>query len=226
MNAVKVLRAAEAAGVRIQRAGGALELAAACAPPAALIDAVRGCKSELLTLLEESCAASTSHVPLNVPAETRGGEPAELDLYHGLSEDELKAIAGDDWDLVDDDPALLAAFSGAVADRRQRERGQRPPGWTHRVTCAGCGPVHLWSGSPLAVLACPWCFNRLEGRPIPRPTAVTCAHCVHFERIKHPHLGHCAGGEPEPPAGLWDTDQRACNRWQPHCITSGISTRG
>lgn len=58
--------------------------------------------------------------------------------------------------------------------RRQREQGECPPGWTEHCECAGCGPVYLWPGSPARVLGCPWCFNRAEGRAIPRPVAVTC----------------------------------------------------
>ena len=29
----------------------------------------------------------------------------------------------------------------------------------------------------------------------------TCGDCTHFERIDHPHLGHCVKGEPEAIAG-------------------------
>jgi len=37
----------------------------------------------------------------------------------------------------------------------------------------------------------------------------TCAACCHFERIEHPHLGHCAiQAHVEAVAGLWDTDHR------------------
>jgi len=43
----------------------------------------------------------------------------------------------------------------------------------------------------------------------------TCGECVHFERIDHPHLGHCVKGEPEAIAGLWDTDRRYCERFLP-----------
>ncbi len=44
---------------------------------------------------------------------------------------------------------------------------------------------------------------------------VQCGECTHFRRITgtyaHPNLGHCAVGEPEAIAGLWDTDFRYCN---------------
>ena len=44
---------------------------------------------------------------------------------------------------------------------------------------------------------------------------VACGDCLHFERIGHPHLGHCTKGEPEDVAGLWDTDRRYCDRYLP-----------
>ena len=40
-----------------------------------------------------------------------------------------------------------------------------------------------------------------------------CGDCIHFERIDHLHLGHCAKDEPEAIAGLWDTDRRYCERF-------------
>jgi len=46
---------------------------------------------------------------------------------------------------------------------------------------------------------------------IPIAGPVRCGECRHFERTDHPHLGHCAKGEPEAPAGIWDADQRSCN---------------
>lgn len=73
------------------------------------------------------------------------------------------------------------------------------------------------------------CRNDLEARryflkrseEVPEPVTLnhpnTCGECVHFERItepfRHPHLGHCAKGEPEAIAGLWDTDRRYCERF-------------
>jgi len=45
--------------------------------------------------------------------------------------------------------------------------------------------------------------------------SIACGDCIHFERIDHPHLGHCAKGEPEAISGLWDTDRRYCERFLP-----------
>lgn len=59
--------------------------------------------------------------------------------------------------------------------------------------------------------------HRSEEVPPPRlsvASPVTCGTCMHFQRNDHPHLGRCATGEPENPAGLWDTDRRHCTRWR------------
>lgn len=46
--------------------------------------------------------------------------------------------------------------------------------------------------------------------------SIACGGCVHFERTNHPQLGHCANGEPEAIAGLWDRDRRYCDNFFPH----------
>ena len=46
------------------------------------------------------------------------------------------------------------------------------------------------------------------------PRRVTCGDCAHYRRTDHPHLGHCAAGEPENVAGLWDSDRRECGRYK------------
>lgn len=51
-------------------------------------------------------------------------------------------------------------------------------------------------------------------RLTPSLSAVTCGACRYFQRNDHPHLGHCAAGEPENPTGLWDMDGRHCTRWR------------
>jgi len=205
VSAAETLAAAQAAGVMLGVDGMELLIEADCVPPPELLDALRRDKGEILALLrtreigEETPAAKTSNSP-NLP---------------GLMLAELEEVAGEDWPEVRDDPQVLEALAHAVITRRQRERGERPSHWSETCDCAGCGPVYLWRGSPVSVLGCPWCFNRAEGQPIPRPVAVTCGTCRHFQRINHPHLGHCDKGRPEAIAGLWDTDRRGCDRWLP-----------
>ena len=118
--------------------------------------------------------------------------------------------------------------------RSEINQGNIPAYFTKRAVCALCGPVWLWFEGNVA--GCPWCVNRINNLPIPRPCsiqcgdcmhferidhlkisrprAVCCADCFHFKRIDHPHLGHCAKGEPEAISGLWDTDRRNCDRWR------------
>lgn len=48
---------------------------------------------------------------------------------------------------------------------------------------------------------------------------ITCGECTFYERIDHPHLGHCTKGEPEAITGLWDTDHRYCKQYQSRQVT-------
>jgi len=93
----------------------------------------------------------------------------------------------------------LATFARSLVQRREMDRGKRPAHYTEPATCKHCGPIWLWFSGE--VPGCPWCWNRAADKPIPRPGSVHCGDCIHFERIDHPHLGHCAKGEPEAVAG-------------------------
>lgn len=44
---------------------------------------------------------------------------------------------------------------------------------------------------------------------------ISCGDCSHFDRIEHPHLGHCAKGQPEAISGLWDDDKHLCDHYSP-----------
>lgn len=118
----------------------------------------------------------------------------------------------EDWCNGDISFDTLAAFARSLVQRQEMEQGKVPAHYTERATCNHCGPIWLWFAGE--VLGCPWCWNRAAGRPIPRPKSLHCGDCAHFERIDHPHLGHCAKGEPEATAGLLDADDRACSQWQ------------
>lgn len=138
----------------------------------------------------------------------RGLPIAPSNLRAVLSPEDIE-----DWRKGNVSAETLAAFARMLVQRREREAGRVPEGWSERAVCARCGPVWLWFAGE--VLGCPWCWNRAAGRPIPRPHAVRCGDCQHFERIDHPNLGHCVQGEPEALAGLWDTARRGCVRWLP-----------
>lgn len=87
----------------------------------------------------------------------------------GIPLPRIKAAAGDDWPAIKADQDALEALALALVTRQQREHGTRPEHYTQRAHCEACGPVWLWEGAPARVLACPWCFNRTAGKPIPRP---------------------------------------------------------
>jgi len=59
-------------------------------------------------------------------------------------------------------------------------------------------------------------LRRSEEAPKPEtyPNPIRCRDCAHFQRINHPNLGHCAKGEPEAIAGLWDADRRYCKQYE------------
>tara|TARA_B100000959_G_scaffold272112_1_gene321071 strand:+ start:870 stop:1226 length:357 start_codon:yes stop_codon:yes gene_type:complete len=50
-----------------------------------------------------------------------------------------------------------------------KQRGQVPPSHTFIGECKYCGPVWLFSQTNGVLDICPWCRNRKEGWPIPRP---------------------------------------------------------
>ena len=149
MTALAVLQETKRMGIRLEAVGEILRVRAPKGTLTAEIQhRLKQNKSSLLSLLRPT------------------GEP---ELY-GLTLGDLEEIAGADWPEVRDDPKQLQAFAHMVATRRLRERGEVPQHYTTITVCAGCGPVWLWPGAPDRVMACPWCFNRIAGRPIPRPT--------------------------------------------------------
>lgn len=162
--------------------------------------AYRDSKEETSKLLEALADAS------------KGLDITPADVTEALAAEDIE-----DWRKGAISADTLAAFARSLLQRRHMEQGKRPDHYTEQATCKHCGPIWLWF--PGEVLGCPWCWNRVADKPIPRPSSVHCGDCIHFERIqsphRHPHLGHCAKGEPEAIAGLWDTDRRYCERFSP-----------
>lgn len=88
------------------------------------------------------------------------------DLRHALSDaDRADVDAGE----VDADG--FRDFIRVVDERHAREAGAVPGHYIERGWCEGCGSVWLWTQE--AVQACPWCLNRRDGRPVPRPAQTT-----------------------------------------------------
>ena len=64
-------------------------------------------------------------------------------------------------------PSGLLAFAHAVQVNMMRENGVVPPRWTASTVCQHCGDVPIFPGCSPRVDACPWCFNRVAGKPLP-----------------------------------------------------------
>jgi len=80
---------------------------------------------------------------------------------------ELQERAGSDWGEVAADPAKLKSFAELVMIEDMRHRGIAPDHYTATTNCAHCGPVPIFEGCWPESDACPWCFNRLQGLPMP-----------------------------------------------------------
>ena len=80
---------------------------------------------------------------------------------------EIQQKAGADWDEIANDPARLKAFAELLMIGEMRERGIVPDHYTSETECKHCGPVPIFDGCPPQVDGCPWCFNRLQGLPMP-----------------------------------------------------------
>ena len=129
------------------------------------------------------------------------------ELYETLAPEDIASWR--DGELSGDN---LRAFVLAVHESHEREAGCIPDSYQDIAICSQCGPV--WLDMPGHVPSCPWCINRYNGWPIPRPGSVMCATCQHFQRTEHPHLGHCSAGiKPYGVAGHWDTDRHGCKHW-------------
>jgi hypothetical protein len=87
----------------------------------------------------------------------------DSDIVRNLHDDDIAACVGLPV-------ATLRDYLRAQDFARMMDRGIPPPGYSKAVECSGCGPVLLWQSSPDRVIACPWCFRRKAGKPIPRPT--------------------------------------------------------
>lgn len=79
-------------------------------------------------------------------------------------------MAGRDLDaLAACTDAEVLAYARALLARAARRSGHVPAGWSQACQCTGCGPVWLWQAAPARVIACPWCWNRRDGLPVPCP---------------------------------------------------------
>ncbi len=119
-----------------------------------LVAKLKAHKAELLTALEKPTVERIAQT-------------------HGLTLADLQQTAGLDWSEIENDSATLKALANSITIRRMRERGEVPAHYTSTAMCAHCGPVPIFASVTERVEGCPWCFNRLAGRPVPPMTIVT-----------------------------------------------------
>lgn len=135
-------------------------------------------------------------------AESEGVDAAHV---HRLHADDVTACAGQP-------DKTLRAYLRALVLGAGMDAGHVPLGWTTAAHCEGCGPVWLWPDAA-RVRACPWCFRRKAGKPIPRPQ-VQCRDCRHFlPNAMNPAAGggDCAAGNP----GHWPMQWHRCDAMRP-----------
>ena len=61
----------------------------------------------------------------------------------------------------------LQEFAMSIANRRLRQQRIIPSHYTAKTHCPRCGCVPIFANAPASVLSCPWCPNRVSGRPMP-----------------------------------------------------------
>ena len=156
-----------------------------------------------LSLLDKSIVMAIGDLPVTV-----------AEIRQALHEDEIEG-----WNQSRVSTISLVNKAIITLARAEINQGGIPAYFKNRAFCEQCGPVWLWFEGNVS--GCPWCANRIGDLPIPRPQFVCCADCNHFERIDHPHLGHCSQGQPEAIVGLWDDDDRLCDQFFPFLKANG-----
>jgi len=88
----------------------------------------------------------------------------------GISLEYLNKFLGDDWDDYKDSPEALELWAELLFKNRLIKQGLAPDNFTAITHCNLCGDVYvppaLVNGG--RVLGFPWCWNRIEGLPIPK----------------------------------------------------------
>ena len=81
---------------------------------------------------------------------------------------ELRAILGEDWEEISQDPAQLRAAADLLMTQISRQRGEIPSHYTMTVHCETCNQdVPHFPVDDDTVGACVWCMNGQTPPPIP-----------------------------------------------------------
>ncbi len=125
-----------------------------------LLAALKARKPELLAELTKRVTLEQS------AAEACQGLTGYIDAERLISKLAPEDLA--DVQAMPDPLPFLRSFATACVWTEMRRQGIAPPGWNKPATCDRCGPVLLWC--TVRVAGCPWCWNRLHGRKIPKPS--------------------------------------------------------
>ena len=99
-------------------------------------------------------------------------------------------FTAEEWAALQRYPDILEARRLAFEFERQRRAGIAPDHYEGQTVCQFCGPVPIWPKAPARVSGCPWCANRADGLPIPRPAPITAegANPAHLAAFEEPEL--------------------------------------
>ena len=94
---------------------------------------------------------------------------------HGADKTDKRASVGfvskwiEHFDFHADDitPEERPVVMAMVEITRMRLLGEVPSHYTSTTTCRRCGEVPIFDGCPDSVEGCPWCWNRVQGLPMP-----------------------------------------------------------
>ncbi len=93
--------------------------------------------------------------------------------------------SGSEWsELLENKNGELTEQEMPVAEEmvvitEMRQKGIVPDHYTATTNCKHCGPVPIFEGCWPESDACPWCFNRLRGLPMPNK------HDLDTKRLEH-----------------------------------------
>lgn len=84
------------------------------------------------------------------------------DVYEALSLEDIQSFQSGEINI-----GTLITFSRSIVQHREMKKGKVPTHFTNIITCQKCGPI--WHWVDYDVNDCPWCQNRINKYPIPRP---------------------------------------------------------
>ena len=88
---------------------------------------------------------------------------------YGISQQYLKEFLNDDWNDYKDNFEALEIWADLLFKNHLIKQGIVPDNFIAYTHCNSCGDVYVPPAlvNDGSILGCPWCWNRIEGLPIP-----------------------------------------------------------